>query len=112
MATTGELNGIKEQSLIIATSKGLIVVTGCAHPGIVNIVKKAKELTGKDVYLAIGGFHLSGASQRTISSIIEELKALGVKKVAPCHCSGDLARRLFKEKFGEDYLEAGVGADP
>jgi 7,8-dihydropterin-6-yl-methyl-4-(beta-D-ribofuranosyl)aminobenzene 5'-phosphate synthase len=60
----------------------------------------------------MGGFHLTGASESTILSIIEQLKALGVKKVAPCHCSGDLARKLFKEKFGEDYLEVGVGSDP
>jgi 7,8-dihydropterin-6-yl-methyl-4-(beta-D-ribofuranosyl)aminobenzene 5'-phosphate synthase len=110
LATVGELNGIKEQSLIVSSSKGLIMVTGCAHPGIVNVLKKAKELTGRDIYLAIGGFHLSRKSEKTILSIIEELKRLGVKKVAPCHCSGDLARRLFKGKFGEDYIEAGVGA--
>jgi 7,8-dihydropterin-6-yl-methyl-4-(beta-D-ribofuranosyl)aminobenzene 5'-phosphate synthase len=60
----------------------------------------------------MGGFHLTGASESTILSIIEQLKALGVKKVAPCHCSGDLARKLFKEEFGEDYLEVGVGSDP
>jgi 7,8-dihydropterin-6-yl-methyl-4-(beta-D-ribofuranosyl)aminobenzene 5'-phosphate synthase len=110
LATVGELNGIKEQSLIVSSSKGLIVVTGCAHPGIVNVLKKAKELTGRDIYLAIGGFHLGGESEKTILSIIGELKRLGVKKVAPCHCSGDLARRLFREKLGEDYMEAGVGA--
>lgn len=112
LATTGGLDTIREQSLMIATSKGLVVVTGCAHPGVINIVKKANELTGMEVYLVMGGFHLTGASESTILSIIEQLKALGVKKVAPCHCSGDLARKLFKEKFGEDYLEVGVGSDP
>lgn len=112
LATTGELDAIKEQSLMIAMSKGLVVITGCAHPGVVNIVKKAKELTDMDIYLVMGGFHLTGASESTILSIIEQLKELEVKKVAPCHCSGDLARKLFKEKFGEDYLEVGVGSDP
>ena len=110
VATTGELGeAIKEQSLLINTSKGLIVITGCAHPGVVRIVKEAKELTGADVYLIIGGFHLIGASEDEISSIIEQLKNLGVKKVAPCHCSGDLARSMFKEAFNEDYIEVGVG---
>lgn len=57
--STGELGGfIKEQSLIIKTTKGLVVITGCAHPGIANIVKKAKEMLKTDVYLALGGFHL------------------------------------------------------
>jgi len=109
--STGELGTwIKEQSLIISTDKGIVVITGCAHPGVVNIVKKAKEITGKDIYLVIGGFHLGGESRGEIGSIIEELKDLGVEKIAPCHCSGDLARSMFKEAFGDNYIEAGVGA--
>ena len=113
VATTGELGtAIKEQSLIVAKEKGLVIVTGCAHPGVANIVKKAKELTGMGVYLVLGGFHLSGASENTILSIIEQFRELGVVKVAPCHCSGDRARALFKEEFGEDYMEVGAGSDP
>jgi len=49
--------GIKEQSLIIKSAKGLIIITGCAHPGIVNIVKKAKEIfPNENVYLVLGYF--------------------------------------------------------
>ena len=40
------------------------------------------------------------------------VKGKGVEKVAPCHCSGDLARKMFKEAFQENYIEVGVGADP
>jgi len=110
VATTGELGTtIKEQSLLVNTSKGLVIVTGCAHPGIVKITEKAKQLTNANVYLVIGGFHLTGASEEEISSIIEQLKDLGVEKVAPCHCSGDLARNMFKETFGENYIDVGVG---
>jgi len=109
--STGELGTwIKEQSLLLSTDKGIVVITGCAHPGIVNIVKKAKEITGGDIYLVIGGFHLGGETRGEIGSIIEELKDLGVEKIAPCHCSGDLARSMFKEAFGNNYIEAGVGA--
>ena len=111
VATTGELGtAIKEQSLIVATAKGLVIVTGCAHPGVVNIAKKAKELTNMEVHLVLGGFHLGGASENMILSIIEQFKELGVEKVAPCHCSGDRARALFKAEFGKDYVEAGVGS--
>jgi 7,8-dihydropterin-6-yl-methyl-4-(beta-D-ribofuranosyl)aminobenzene 5'-phosphate synthase len=113
VATTGELGtAIKEQSLIIATQLGLITVTGCAHPGVVTIAEKSIELTEMEIYLVIGGFHLTGATESTILSIIEQLKVLGVNKTAPCHCSGDLARQLFKQEFGEDYIEVGVGSDP
>jgi 7,8-dihydropterin-6-yl-methyl-4-(beta-D-ribofuranosyl)aminobenzene 5'-phosphate synthase len=108
--TTGELDGgIKEQSLVLRTSKGLVVITGCAHPGIVNIAKKAGEITGEKIYLMIGGFHLGGAFPSQISYVAESLLQLGVEKVAPCHCSGEGARRLFSDYFGDNYVDCGVG---
>jgi len=108
--TTGDLNGgIKEQSLIVKTDEGLVIFTGCSHPGVVNIVRKAKEITGDKVYLVLGGFHLGGASISKIESIIDSFEQLGVERVAPCHCSGDTARRLFREHYGEAYVECGVG---
>lgn len=103
--TTGALGTwIKEQSLIIDANKGLVVITGCAHPGIVNIVKKAKEFMNKKIYLVLGGFHLGNAA-----AVIKEFKALGVEKVAPCHCTGDLAIGQFKEEYKENYIRIGVG---
>ncbi|MBA7695096.1 Ribonuclease BN [subsurface metagenome] len=109
--TTGELgNGTREQSLIITSSKGLVIITGCAHPGVVNIIQIVKGIVPDDrVYLAMGGFHLSGASSVRLESIIEKFIQLSVEKVALCHCSGDEARRLFKERYGNDYIESGVG---
>jgi 7,8-dihydropterin-6-yl-methyl-4-(beta-D-ribofuranosyl)aminobenzene 5'-phosphate synthase len=108
--TTGELGTwLKEQSLIINTEKGLVVITGCAHPGIVNIVKEVKGLTNEDVYLVLGGFHLSEETDPAIRDIIKSLRELGVKKIAPCHCSGDRARELFKEEYRDDFISNGVG---
>lgn len=109
--TTGELgSAIKEQSLVITTSKGLVIITGCAHPGVADIIRTAKDIAPDDrVYLVMGGFHLSGASSAQVESIIREFRELSVEKVAPCHCSGDEARGLFEERFGEDYIESGVG---
>lgn len=109
--TTGELGGgLQEQALAVKTTEGLVVVTGCAHPGISNIVQKAIEATGEDeVYLAVGGFHLGSASLSRLQSIAGELRRLSVKKVAPCHCSGDNARELFRNIFDGDFIEAGVG---
>lgn len=109
--TTGELDaGIEEQSLLVRSSELLVVVTGCAHPGIVNITRKAEEVTGNTAYLAMGGFHLGGASGSQISQVAESLLQLGVRTVAPCHCTGDEARRIFKDCFGsESYMDAGVG---
>lgn len=108
--STGELGGwIKEQSLVIRTNKGLVVITGCAHPGIVKIVEKAKELVSDEVLLVMGGFHLSGYSSSEIGKIILSFKDIGVVYVGLCHCSGDTARRLFKEEFGKNYIDVGVG---
>jgi 7,8-dihydropterin-6-yl-methyl-4-(beta-D-ribofuranosyl)aminobenzene 5'-phosphate synthase len=108
--TTGELNGgIREQSLIVKTDEGLVIITGCAHPGVVNVVQRAREIAGDRVYLLLGGFHLGGASASKIDSIIDSFEQLGVERVAPCHCSGDTARRLFRDHYGEGYVECGVG---
>jgi 7,8-dihydropterin-6-yl-methyl-4-(beta-D-ribofuranosyl)aminobenzene 5'-phosphate synthase len=108
--STGELGmGIREQSLIIHTDKGILIITGCAHPGIVKIIRTAKKLLGADVMLITGGFHLAGASKSVIDEIISEIKELGVRRVGPCHCSGDLARQLFKIEYGDNYIDAGVG---
>lgn len=110
--STGELGTwIKEESLIINTNFGLIIITGCAHPGVVNIVKKAKAIVSSTakVYMVIGGFHLCGMSGSQIRGIVDGLKKEGVKRVAPCHCSGDLARKIFKKEYNNDFILAGAG---
>jgi len=106
--TTGELGtSIIEQSLIVETSKGLVVITGCAHPGIVEIVRWAK--TYGEVYLALGGFHLMNESASRLKSVVAALKELGVQEVAPCHCTGNEARQLFSTEFGTKFIPTGVG---
>jgi len=108
--STGEFGTwVKEQSLIVKTDKGLVVITGCAHPGIVNIVKKTKELTKESVYLVVGGFHLGSASDNEIRNIVESFRELEVKKVFPCHCTGSKAIKAFEEEYKEDFIKAGVG---
>jgi len=103
--TTGELYGPpEEQALIIDSKRGLVIITGCAHPGIVNIVKRAKELMKKDnVYLVLGGFH------HPPISCVKEFKRLQVEKVAPSHCTGDLVREAFGKEYKENFIEYGVG---
>jgi len=108
--STGELGTwIKEQSLIIYTEKGLIIITGCAHPGIVKIIDKAKKLVKDDVLLVMGGFHLGGESKGEIEKIVSNFRKLGVSYIGPCHCSGDAARQLFKEEYGKNFINVGVG---
>jgi len=109
--STGELGDlIREQSLVIETSRGLVVITGCAHPGVVNVVREAKDLLGGDVHLVLGGFHLCWMNPLQVRSIVEGVKDEGVEQVAPCHCSGDLARSTFEKVYGEDFILVGVGS--
>ena len=109
--TSGEISGdIPEQVLVIRTRKGLVVITGCAHPGIVRIVERVIELTGEPVYMVMGGFHLGEASEDEIEAIIEDLKQLGVQVVAPSHCTGELATHMFANEYGDDFISTGVGS--
>jgi 7,8-dihydropterin-6-yl-methyl-4-(beta-D-ribofuranosyl)aminobenzene 5'-phosphate synthase len=107
---TGPMGGrIIEQSIILQTSKGLVVITGCAHPGIVQIVQKAKEILQRDVYFVFGGFHLLNDSDSQVISKIRQLQSLGVKKVGATHCTGDRAIELFRQEYGKDFIPIGVG---
>lgn len=111
-STTGIIEGwIKEQSLILETDKGLIVITGCAHPRIVKIIDIAKDLLNNNIDMVLGGFHLAAYVEREIKAIINHFQGAGVKKVGPCHCTGDEARRLFSEKYKDDFIDIGVGRE-
>ncbi len=108
--STGLLGGwIKEQSLIIRTNKGLIIITACAHPGIVKIINTAKDLLKDDTLLVMGGFHLEWASKAKTEKIISAFRQLGLRYVGPCHGSGDKAKSLFEKHFGKNYINIGAG---
>jgi 7,8-dihydropterin-6-yl-methyl-4-(beta-D-ribofuranosyl)aminobenzene 5'-phosphate synthase len=109
--TTGEMGTSPiEQSLVVDTSEGLVVLTGCAHPGIVNIVRRAKEVVpNRPVTLVMGGFHLRSASDNELDRLIQDFRRLGVRKVVPSHCSGEHARLRFQTEYKEDYAAGGVG---
>lgn len=111
-STSGVIEGwIKEQSLVLDTEKGLVVVTGCAHPRITNILARTKGLFKKNLCLVFGGFHLAGFYKPEIREIIARFRSLGVQKVGPGHCSGEEARRLFAEDYQEDFIKIGVGKE-
>ena len=108
--STGEMKGpVNEQALIVKTSKGTVVVTGCSHPGIVEIVKKAEEISGEKIYMVFGGFHLMRHSESAVRDIITEFRELGVKKCGATHCTGDQQIKMFKDAYGDDYIGIGTG---
>ncbi len=107
--TTRPMGSIVEEALVVETGDGAVVITGCAHPGVVAIVREAQEVTGSPIALVVGGFHLASAGDSKVESIIAELRQLGVQKVLPCHCTGDKAIALFRSEYGEDFIQGGVG---
>jgi 7,8-dihydropterin-6-yl-methyl-4-(beta-D-ribofuranosyl)aminobenzene 5'-phosphate synthase len=109
--STGEMKSVveNEHSLVILTEEGSIIITGCAHPGVVDIVERAKTLFNRDVLLLAGGFHLSMDSAEGIREKALRLKALGVRCVAPSHCSGKEAMAIFAEVYGRRFIKSGVG---
>jgi len=108
--TTGEMgNEIKEQALVVESDSGLVVITGCAHPGIVDIVRVARGLAAGDVALVMGGFHLGNKSSQELDMIIAEFKALGVSHVGPCHCTGERAIAAFLNAYGYAFFKIGAG---
>ena len=78
-----------DQAVFFDTAEGIIVLLGCAHAGVVNTVRYIQKLTeNRPIHALIGGMHLVGASSRRIARTIEELKQIGVKRLAPAHCTG------------------------
>ncbi len=110
--TTGELDGpMQEQAVLVKTPAGTVVITGCAHPGIVRIVEAAKSiLPQEDIALVMGGFHLLHDSDEDILNIIEKFKEMDVRYAAASHCSGGRARELFARQYGERFIALGAGS--
>ncbi|RLF84315.1 MBL fold metallo-hydrolase [Thermococci archaeon] len=93
-----------EIGLAINTKKGLIVIGGCSHPGIVSMAQKATKISRIDqVYAVIGGFHLVDAEDERIQNTVNALKKMGVKKVYTGHCTGLKAENMFANEFGKDF---------
>jgi len=109
--TTGVLKeNLHEQGLYLQTPEGLVVITGCAHPGIERMARAAGRHAGAPVCTVLGGFHMVEASQQSINRVIRELRQTGVRQVAPSHCSGNKARQVMKKAFGKGWLPSGLGA--
>lgn len=108
--TSGEFDHqIPEQALVLNTKQGLVVMTGCSHPGIVEMLRAIKTAFKKDISTVFGGFHLLNKSDAEMNTIIAEMKALGVARCGATHCTGDKQIAMIKSAFGANYFELGVG---
>lgn len=98
-------------ALVIDTDFGLVVILGCAHRGIVNTLRRARNLTGNElVYAAIGGTHLFRASGERVEETIADLKAMGIQKLGVSHCTGFPASARLAAEFGEIFFLNNAGS--
>jgi 7,8-dihydropterin-6-yl-methyl-4-(beta-D-ribofuranosyl)aminobenzene 5'-phosphate synthase len=112
LSSTGELLskvGAYEHSLVIDTDSGLVVVVGCSHPGIVDILRRVKEERGREIFAVFGGFHLLDLKRPQVDGIIQEFRKLGVRKCGPTHCTGEGAIDWISQAYGGDFMPLGVG---
>ena len=113
--STGEMVGtsgertIYEQSLALRTPKGLVVITGCAHQGIINIVEKTMAEFRDKIYLLIGGMHLKDLTSAEVDEVVFKLKNYGIENIAPMHCTGKRATDAMREAFGHGFIRIKEG---
>ncbi len=101
-------NRIAEVGLILDSKAGGMLITGCAHPGIILMVHRAAAL-GMPFRAVVGGFHLMQTRTAEVRTIIADMKAAGITRCGSTHCTGDAAIGLFREAFGADSIAMGVG---
>ena len=113
---TGEISGIyneyymPEQAVAVKTEKGITVITGCAHPGILKILEKVKDkFPENQLHLVCGGFHLKDGDKRLIEIIVNRFLDMNCEKVGPTHCTGIDAEAIFKKAYKDRYISIKVG---
>ncbi len=110
-AGTVEDNLPEDMALVVDTDAGLVVITGCGHAGIVNILDYARTVVRPaKVHALIGGLHLFNASEQTLTWTAAQLKAYGVENLIGAHCTGVETVYRFRAELGLDRAHAVVGA--
>jgi len=100
---------LRELSLVINTSEGLVIVVGCSHPGTDKIVESATAIH-PHIHFIVGGFHLLVTPDPDIEKIVTQLHdRFRVEYIAPGHCTGEPAFTALKRAFGDHYVYAGLG---
>ncbi len=100
-----------EQVLFVQTEKGLSVISGCMHAGILSTIKKVKSLYPQEpLYALVGGFHLDSATLGEFAEFVESAVAAGFQKLMPLHCSGDAFIEYVQKQYPELFLEGKAGS--
>jgi 7,8-dihydropterin-6-yl-methyl-4-(beta-D-ribofuranosyl)aminobenzene 5'-phosphate synthase len=100
-----------DQSLILDTKRGLILVLGCAHSGMINIINYVIDKTGKEKFYAVlGGTHLDFLAPEQLEESIKMLKKMKIEKIGVCHCTGMRAAFRLQQEFGDRFFYGHVGS--
>ena len=98
-------------SVVVPLAGGSVVITGCAHAGLLNILRHARALvSGSPPRVVMGGFHLSAAPDPAVVKLAQEVQRLGVCSLLPCHCTGDRAVQTLASQFAGAVLTVGTGS--
>jgi len=99
-----------DQSLVLETGKGLVILLGCCHGGLINTLEHIVRTTGRsDVYALIGGTHLAFCSREQMEKTVRALKGWGIVKIAAGHCTGFAASARLSREFPREFQVASVG---
>ena len=102
---------LDDQALILDTAKGLILVLGCAHAGMINTIQHVIQNTGKEKFFAIlGGTHLDFMDPEQLEESIKVLKKMDLARISVCHCTGMRAAFRLQQEFGERFTYGCVGS--
>ncbi len=110
-STGDDFEAFKEQGLVIKTENGGVLITGCGHPGVIEMVNKAKEKLNIQVHTVVGGLHLLRTPENKVNAIASTLRQMGIKHICPTHCTGDKSIELLETSFGEGYISGGTGKE-
>ena len=98
-----------DQSLILDTAEGLVIILGCSHAGVINILDYINDNFSKKIHTILGGMHLVNAEESRIAWTIEQLERIGFERLIPIHCTGSRAVREMVAAFGDRVEIKSVG---
>ncbi len=103
-------NILDDISVVIRHGDGLILLLGCAHSGVINIIQKTIDISNRDKFLMVaGGMHLSEKSDSYIDRTLRELKKYNINFLMPSHCTGIKTSPKFKEYYGDRFFYGSAG---
>jgi 7,8-dihydropterin-6-yl-methyl-4-(beta-D-ribofuranosyl)aminobenzene 5'-phosphate synthase len=110
-STGDNYESFREQGLVVKTGDEGVLITGCGHPGVIEMVTTAEKDLGIRIHTVIGGLHLLQTPSEKVVKIATVLQDMGIRQICPTHCTGDQSIAILKESFGKGYIAGGTGKE-